>query len=933
VAPALAGRRAELTVLEGGLEAVEGGTARTLCLRGEAGIGKSRLLAELVTRARARGFEVLTARASELERDLPYALLGDAFAAETRPTVLAGERHLVARGVRAALERAASAHPVLLALDDVHWADPASADAIALLAHRPPQARVLLALALRPVRTPVVEAALEAGARAGEATVLDLEPLDREAVDALLADLRPAARERLYRDGGGNPFYLQELARMPEARTGAGHQAELPGVPRAVRAALGAEVDALADPVRRVLEGAAVAGDPFEPELAAVAAGVDEAAALEALDVLSQADLVRPVAARRRFRFRHPLVRRAVYEGAGAGWRLGAHARAAAALEARGATPAQRAVHVQRAARPGDAAAIDLLATAAAGATAAAPETAAGWLDAALHLLPEDPEHDDRRLALMQERAEALLGAGRAAEAREVVRGLLARLPAGAVEARAQAAEALADLDVWLCDPEAARIVLVGALAALRPDAHGPAAALTLALARERATVGAHDEALALADEATARARAAGDRLLEADGLAMAADAAHCALRRDDPAALADVDRRVAAARATVDGLGDEELAGRLPALMSLTIAELFTDGHVAAAAGAERGLAIARRTGQGFHVAPFLILRGYAAEELGRLDVAADVAEEALDSALVSGHRHVAFWGCALAAWTELARGQVEAALAHAQRSLAIMEDDPNTSGAWTCAAAHLAAGDPEAAARVLAAYEWVHPGLWSRDRLRALDVTVRVLLALRRVEEAAAWAARAPAEGGGRRSGAFGAMIARAQAGVLLAQGRAEPAAELAREGARAAAGARAPLWAGRCRTLAGEALVAAGRVEEGRLELRRAAADLDALGAWGDRDAALRPLRRLGERPRPRPGSRAAAPADARLEALTRRERQVAVLVGEGLTNAQVAARLHLSERTVEKHVSSILAKLGVSSRAGVVRLLAREPAATR
>jgi DNA-binding CsgD family transcriptional regulator len=931
MAPVLAGRRGELAILERALEAVQGGAARTLCLRGEAGIGKSRLLAELVFRARGRGFAVLAARASELERDLPYALIDDAFAADTHHAVKAGERHLVARAVRAALERAAAARPVLLALDDVHWADPASADAIALLLHRPPRAEVLLALALRPVRAPVIEGAIEAAERAGEAQVLDLGPLPPEAVDALLPELGPAARTRLLRDSGGNPFYLQELARVPGAATAAADQAQLEGVPRAVRAALGAEVGALAATVRRVLEGAAVAGDPFEPELAAVAAGVDEAAALEALDALCEADLVRPLPARRRFRFRHPLVRRAVYVGAGGGWRLAAHGRAAAELEARGATPAQRAVHVQRAARPGDLAAVDLLAQAAAEASPAAPLTAAGWLDAGLHLLPEGRDHDDRRLALMQERAEALLSAGRAAEARDVVRDLLTRLPAGAVPARAQAAEALADLDVWLGDPQAAGAVLLDARAALAPGAHGPAAALTLALARERSTVGEHEAALALADEATAGARAAGDRLLEADALAVAADAAHCALRRDDPAALAGVDRRLALARATVDALGDEALAGRLPALMSLTIAQLFTDGHVAAAAGAERGLAIARRTGQGFHVAPFLILRGYAAEELGRLDVAAGVAEEALDSALVSGHRHVEFWGLALATWTELARGQTEAALEHGQRALAIMAGDPNTSGAWTCAAAHLAAADPREAARVLAGHAWVHPGLWSRDRLRALDVTVRVLLALGRVEEAAAWAARAPAEGGGRRSGAFGAMIARAQAGVLLARGAAGEAAALALAGAEAAGAARAPLWAGRCRTLGGEALVAAGRPDDGRLELRRAAAELDALGAWGDRDAALRPLRRLGERPRP--ASAAAAPPDERLAALTRREREVAALVGAGLTNAQVAMRLHLSERTVEKHVSNVLSKLGVGTRAGVVRLLATEPAATR
>ena len=476
VAPVLAGRGAELAVLERVLEAVQGGAARTLCLRGEPGIGKSRLLAELVARARGRGFGVLAARASELERDLPYALIGDAFAAETQHAVLAGERHLVARAVRAALEDAARSRPVVLALDDIHWADPASADAIALLLHRPPRAPVLVALALRPVRAPVIEAAIEAGERAGEAEVLDLGPLPREAVAALLPGLGPAARTRLHRDSGGNPFYLQELARVPGAEVAAADQAVLEGVPRAVRAALGAEVGALPATARRVLEGAAVAGDPFEPELAAVAAGVDAAAALEALDILCEADLVRPVAVRRRFRFRHPLVRRAVYEGAGGGWRLGAHGRAATELEARGATPAQRAVHVQRAARPGDLGAVDLLAQAAADAAPAAPLTAAGWLDAALHLLPERREHDGRRLGLMQERAEALLSAGRAAEACEVVRDLLGRLPAGAVQARAQAAEALADLDVWLGDPHAARTVLLDARAALAPDVFGSSA-------------------------------------------------------------------------------------------------------------------------------------------------------------------------------------------------------------------------------------------------------------------------------------------------------------------------------------------------------------------------------------------------------------------------------------------------------------------------
>jgi DNA-binding CsgD family transcriptional regulator len=213
----------------------------------------------------------------------------------------------------------------------------------------------------------------------------------------------------------------------------------------------------------------------------------------------------------------------------------------------------------------------------------------------------------------------------------------------------------------------------------------------------------------------------------------------------------------------------------------------------------------------------------------------------------------------------------------------------------------------------------------------MKALDVLVRVLLALDRVEDAAEWARRAPAECGGRRTGVFGAIIAHAQAGVLLAQGDAPSATRVARNGAALAEEGLAPLWAGRCRTLAGEALAATGRRADARVELRRASADLEARGAWGHRDAALRALRRLGDRPRPPAATAGAQAALYGLEALSRREQEVAALVAEGLTNAQIAARLFVTESTVEKHVSSVLGKLGEHSRAGVVRRLAGERAA--
>ena len=134
------GRAREREALSAALAAGSG----VVVLEGEPGIGKSRLLAWA---AEAAGAEVLSARASEYEADLPYALWTEALDGELPE----GDRHGVHRALRSWLEERA---PVVVCLDDVHWADPASVDALAALVHRPPAGDVLLVLTTRTGQLP-----------------------------------------------------------------------------------------------------------------------------------------------------------------------------------------------------------------------------------------------------------------------------------------------------------------------------------------------------------------------------------------------------------------------------------------------------------------------------------------------------------------------------------------------------------------------------------------------------------------------------------------------------------------------------------------------------------------------------------------------------------------------------------------------------------
>ncbi|MGZ6639332.1 MAG: ATP-binding protein, partial [Solirubrobacteraceae bacterium] len=354
---ALVGRDRELVELDRALDQLAAGEAWLVQIVGEPGIGKSRLLAELCCRGEDRGYLALEGRAAEFERDIPFGLIVDAlndYLGSLEPAMLraldedvlaelgsifpslprqeataepggeGADRYRLHYAIRSVLERLTSRQPMLLVLDDVHWADAASVEVMTHLLRRF-RGPLLTAVAYRHA-PPRLVAALEASARAGMGSRLDLVPLSSKEAQRLLGgDVDDTTRTMLYRESGGNPFYIEQLARASHPRQIgklAGSERSREAVPRAVIAAIHEELIAVSDDSRLALEAAAVAGESFEPELIAAIADRSVTAVLVALDELLRVDFIRPTDAPRRFRFRHPIVRRAVYDGMPRGWQI-----------------------------------------------------------------------------------------------------------------------------------------------------------------------------------------------------------------------------------------------------------------------------------------------------------------------------------------------------------------------------------------------------------------------------------------------------------------------------------------------------------------------------------------------------------------------------------------------------------------------------------
>lgn len=947
----LVGREVELRVVEDLLRALDAGRGGALQVAGEPGIGKTALIRQILQQSRRRGYLALSGRASEFERDLPFGVFTDALEHHLRASrgpelalltdaelallsvlfpalaavsdgqpvaALPDERHRLLRAVRALLETLATRQPLVLALDDLHWADTASVDLLCHLLHTGFRHPVLLVLASRPTQShPRLLAALDGAERHGVSRRIELVPLSAVEAEALMGpELDAGLRQALVRESGGNPFYLEQLAAA--ARQGAAvgqwnRERADTGVPAAVRAAIRDELRALPATARILLQGAAVLGEPFEPDLAAVAAGIQAGEAIEALDALLGSALVRPADVPRRFHFRHPIVRAAVYEAAGGGWRLAAHARVAEALAASGAPAPVRAHHVERSARTGDEEAIAVLTQAGQEAASHAPASAARWFDSALRLIPERDDTIGRRAELLGHRAAALGVAGALEESREALQAFLELSPQHPSRLRLRTTVLAAILDEVLGRRDQARKLLVNELATLPDQGSAEAAELM----REIAFTCFLDSDWKASGTWARRSLAA-----ECHGMVRVGALSVLALAG---CGLGDVDRSrrlVAEAAALFDALASDAVAAHHPGVVAwLARAECCIESFDDAVRHLERALAISRARGQRHLTVAMLVGQGQALAHRGRVTDHARVAEAAVEAALLSASPVFLGWALALRCQANVETGDLYAAIRYGERGAQAGSGIASALAGTTplqLASALIEIGEPARSRELLLTSDG-HPNLPPFPIYHGFyyELLARSELMLGHRAAAAELASQAEESARALRLHLPRTQARRARAMVLLAQGQPRAAAGQALAACEAAERAGAPIEAGRSRILAGRALAAAGERAAAITALAHAYEQLSGCGARRRLDEAAYELRKLGravphaghERPRDRIGA----------HRLSNREVQVIERVAAGKTNREIADELFLSVRTVDRHVSRIFDKLGVSSRA--------------
>src|SRR5262245_18620610 len=410
-------REAELASLRSFIESAEGGPS-ALVLEGEAGIGKSTLWLAGIEHASDYGLRVLSSRPTQAEHGLDHAGISDLFEsvlAEVLPTLAAPRRHALevallldeaqdasidhralAVAVRDGLQTLSEGAPLVLAVDDVQWLDPASSSALIFALRRldGEKVRVLLSWRLEPVtEPPAPKSALEPErVRLGPLTIGPLHQLLRDRLG------RTFARQtllRIHERSGGNPFYALEVARILE--TDVDPLEPLP-IPETLDGLVRVRLAGLPEQTREALELASALGSPSEALLER--AGVEKGA----LDPALAANVVERESGM--IRFTHPLLSSALYNDLGEG-RWDVHRRIAEVAD----DPVARARHLALSCDEPDA---EIAKTLDAAATTAGERgdlvLAAELAEQALRLTVEDSRAERSRRALDAARAHQAAG-------------------------------------------------------------------------------------------------------------------------------------------------------------------------------------------------------------------------------------------------------------------------------------------------------------------------------------------------------------------------------------------------------------------------------------------------------------------------------------------------------------------------------------------
>jgi DNA-binding CsgD family transcriptional regulator/tetratricopeptide (TPR) repeat protein len=928
---AFVGRVRELWELQRVLAETQAGTGATVLVAGEAGIGKTRLAAELANRARTAGFEVLLGRSIDLVgTELPYGPFVEAL----RPLgeIRYGDGHAAGSQLRvfeetlALLAGRAAAAPVLLVLEDVHWADTSTLDLLVFLAHNVGDRRVLLLATYRADELSSVERVrrlADGVRRSGSALVVELGPLDEHELTTLLAahGAQPpkALTDAIVARSEGNPFFAEELLAAADEGDGA--------VPRGLRDLLLQRVSRLDDRTQGLLRLAAAAGRDVGYPLLRGAAGLPERDVRESLRRAVEHGVLVADQGTGSFRFRHALLAEAIYTTILPGEREELHAKLADELARRGDTsPAELAPHWAAAGRAAEALAASVDA-------AREAEAVFGLAEAHAHL----------------ERAVQLWDA--VPDAAEVAGVDLAGLCAWAAERASQVGASVQAVElerraielVGDADPHRAAFLHVrlgeylyelgmsdAAIAALEravelAPAEPPSPEHAYALASHAAGLmlaWRHAESLPIAEEALALARQVGAGDAEVRALTvMAVDLAYLGRGEEGLASFRQ-------ALQLADQIGDHW--GLERAYINLTDALTMLGCPRESAEVGRAGLEVMRRYGVD---SPLLVSNQIESLlAIGDWDEADTLSAAAL-RAMASSFPYSLLIVRAL---VETQRGAFGAARAHLEAATETLREDRGLGlydawlaelalweHRWTDAdaavedglvqAAHPAAGQ----IRVQVCARGLRAQAELAALARARRDADRLSEHLDRAEMLLAVASDAAAEAAAITPNAEG-WLALCEAEHGRPRGEAQP--ESWAEAVTTWERLERPPLAAYCRWRQAEALVAAGASRaEAAVPLREAHAVAARIGA----KPLLRELQLLAERARLELAPPETAPPNGQsaLEetlGLTPREAEVLSLVARGYTNREIATALVISVKTASVHVSHILRKLDAPNR---------------